>query len=383
MEEHHPRRRSVVHVVNDLEAAGAQQIVADLVLGLDSSRFELIVISLQDLGDIGRRLAARGIRVESCGIRRWPSPSRLRSLRGYIRELKPDLIHTHLFKSHVLGRLATLGNGRCRTISTHHNVRSGNHWVMRHAERWTRSLETCSVCVSNSVERSYFGSCQDWSIASFQEGRRHFTIRNGVDLRRIEAALCSEMPLEVREARSAEDTKVLACVARLHPAKGHDILLRALAEIRSVRDDFRVLIVGGGQLRTALESQAKDLGLTGSVRFLGERPDAVTVMAGCDGLIAPSRHEGFGLVVAEALLLGLPVVASDLPAIREFADFGSCDFVAPGEVDDLVMGLHRLLDRPATMRRDRKIQSPDSLSIANVASSYSELYDCLLADSNL
>ncbi len=101
-------------------------------------------------------------------------------------------------------------------------------------------------------------------------------------------------------------------LGRLHPSKGFDLLLAALAETREVR----LAIAGDGPLRAPLERLAEDLGIAGRVGFLGWREDVPHLLANADFLVCPSLHEPLGNVVIEAWSAGVPVVAtaSDGPA---------------------------------------------------------------------
>ena len=101
-------------------------------------------------------------------------------------------------------------------------------------------------------------------------------------------------------------------LGRLHPNKGFDLLLDALA----TTDEIHLWIAGEGPLRDDLARQAERLGLPGRVRFLGWRDDVPALMRTADFLVCPSRHEPLGNVVIEAWAAGLPVVAiaSDGPA---------------------------------------------------------------------
>jgi glycosyltransferase involved in cell wall biosynthesis len=119
--------------------------------------------------------------------------------------------------------------------------------------------------------------------------------------------------LSEREANASSDGTARAlAVGRLHPNKGFDLLLEALALTRNVS----LWIAGAGPLRPRLEQLATRLGITDRVRFLGWREDVSALMASADLLVCPSLHEPLGNVVIEAWSAGLPVVAtaSDGPA---------------------------------------------------------------------
>jgi glycosyltransferase involved in cell wall biosynthesis len=138
-------------------------------------------------------------------------------------------------------------------------------------------------------------------------------------------------------------TPVVVGVGRLVRLKGFDVLLRALPRMRS---GARLILVGDGPERPALEALVRDLGVESRVRFTGERPNPWSQMARADVLALPSRSEAFPTVVGEALALGVPVVAAEAsPGVREYLEGGRCGvLVPPDDPAALAAGLDRVLD---------------------------------------
>ena len=132
-------------------------------------------------------------------------------------------------------------------------------------------------------------------------------------------------------------------LGRLHPNKGFDLLLDALAET----DDIHLWIAGEGPLRDDLARQAERLGLAGRVRFLGWRDDVAALMRTADFLVCPSRHEPLGNVVIEAWAAGLSVVAtaSDGPAAL-IEDGESGLLVDPQDLNAFATAVTGLLGAP-------------------------------------
>jgi len=104
----------------------------------------------------------------------------------------------------------------------------------------------------------------------------------------------------------------LVCVGRLSHEKGHDVLLRALADLRARGVDATLRLVGDGPERGALESLSNNLGLADAVAFAGPLVNdrLGEVLAAADAFVLPSRAEGFGVALVEAMATGLPVVAT-------------------------------------------------------------------------
>lgn len=125
-----------------------------------------------------------------------------------------------------------------------------------------------------------------------------------------------------------EGAPLLLAMGRLHPNKGFDILLRALAEV----PEAYLWLAGEGEERAALENLARELGVVPRVRFLGWRRDREALSAACDVYVVPSRHEPFGNVLLDAWGAGKPLVATLSEGPKQFVAEGESGLLVP--VDD-------------------------------------------------
>jgi glycosyltransferase involved in cell wall biosynthesis len=135
--------------------------------------------------------------------------------------------------------------------------------------------------------------------------KRILTIPNGIDFTHIPS----------RGGHAFPETPRLLMVGRLVPQKGHAVVLHALQHVSL---PWKLHIVGDGPLRRELKELSEKLGLASRVRFLGERKDVPALLKESDLFLFPSQWEGMGLALVEALAAGVPAIASDLPALREF-----------------------------------------------------------------
>jgi len=157
-------------------------------------------------------------------------------------------------------------------------------------------------------------------------------------------------PREATSSRGPDDSAEVVTVARLERPKRHDILLKAVAELRE-RRDVRLTIVGTGRDEGDLRALAHRLGVADAVNFTGFVRNPGEVLARADVFALATEYEGFGNVLVEALACGLPVVVSDVPYgpayIINDASLGT--LVKPDSVESFALGLEDiLLARPVT-----------------------------------
>jgi glycosyltransferase involved in cell wall biosynthesis len=180
-------------------------------------------------------------------------------------------------------------------------------------------------------------------------GRELVVIPSAVDLLRFRPDVDGSA---VRTKLGLDGGRVIAFTGRLVPHKGVDVIVRALPELPT---DVKLLVVGRGPRLPELHALARRLGVDERIRFCPDVSDAdlPQYLRAADLFVFPSqnRQEGFGLVVAEALAAGLPVVIADMPGVREVIEPGVQGvLVEPMIQQDLVAKLKALLD-DAEMRR--------------------------------
>jgi glycosyltransferase involved in cell wall biosynthesis len=137
------------------------------------------------------------------------------------------------------------------------------------------------------------------------------------------AAALSREEARMRLGLPLDAAPVLGAVGRLVDGKGFGCLLEAFAGVLPGWPDARLVIVGEGQARSALEARIEQLGLQGKVSLSGHLSDAATLYRAFDWVAVPSTQEGLGLILQEAVMAGVPVLTSDLAVFREqLADAG-------------------------------------------------------------
>ncbi|MER5516018.1 glycosyltransferase [Streptomyces sp. NPDC002763] len=306
-----------LHVITGLGVGGAEQQLRLLLRHLPVS---CDVVTLTNPGPVARALAADGVRVVHLGMTGNRDLAALPRLVRVIRRGRYDLVHTHLYRACLYGRIAARLAGVRAVVATEHSLgdtqlegrrlTSGVRALYLAGERLGRS----TVAVSPTVAERLRG----WGVP----GPRIEVVPNGIDLERFRFDPDRRQRTRARLG-IPQDAFVVGGIGRLAPGKRFDVLIRALAQLPP---DCRLLLVGGGAEEGALRRAAEEAGVTGRVVFAGERPyvsdssadpDLPSLAAAMDVLASPCAEEAFGLAVIEALAAGLPVLYSSCPAVED------------------------------------------------------------------
>jgi glycosyltransferase involved in cell wall biosynthesis len=307
--------------LDSLRRHGAQRFLVRLAEGLRARGHAVRVVALRGRADpeLCRRLHAAGAEFRVLGLPRLLLGGLLGPLWAEARRHPDAVVLTLLPWADTLGRPAARLAGRPVATSIRARNLDKPAW-QRALDR--RTMPWASAVIFNSPE------VVDWSQR--HEGvspAQTVVIPNGVeDLADPGGARRAER----REALGLTDEDfLLGSVGRLYPQKDHATLLRALARLQAVHGaDFKLLVLGDGPLRGALERQARELGVDDLVQWRGEQEDLRSWYPAFDLLVHTATFEGLPNAVLEAMSAGTPVVATDVDGCR--------DLIAPGETGELV-----------------------------------------------
>ena len=282
--------------------------------------------------------------------------SRVRELRRIVADEQPNVIHTTLFRSSVLGRVAASRSTVVLTslVSTPYvrarlndpDVKRSALTAVRLIDGWTaRNLTTHFHAISRVVKREAI-----YSLGLVPD--RVTVIERGRDPERLGSPSLERRRRVRRTIGIRDDEEVLVHVGRQEFPKGHRYLLEAIDLLAERRPRLVALLAGReGAATPELRQLASRPGIRRSVRFLGHRNDVPDLLAAGDIFVFPSLFEGLGGSLIEASALGLPIVASDLPAMREVVEVGRNALLVPPENPvALANSVSSLLDRPTVLR---------------------------------
>ncbi len=332
----------VLHVIGGGEFGGAERHILNLATAMDPQRVAITVCCL--FADPFVKVAREvGINALAIPMRHKMDFSIITKLRDVIKKEEIDIVHTHGVRANLVGRVAAKLAGRDTVVTTVHSLLAQDYPDMfsrlanMFIERASRGLTTHFIAVSGGLQK-----------ALLQQGipeKKITVIYNGLN---PDDFISKRPPGSWRLKMGIEpDVPLVAIIGRLHPVKGHRLYLQAAAEILKNRPEIRFVVVGCGPEKDRLEEQAGELGISGSVLFTGFVDNVAEVLPDLNILVIPSLWEGFGLTALEAMVAGVPVVATSVGGLPEVVEHGSTGLlVPPGDGAALARGINWMLDHP-------------------------------------
>jgi len=347
----------VLIVINGLGTGGAQRSLAEMLPGYAERGVEATVACFQRMAEgVQDAVIADGHDVRF--IEDGSTLGRVRALRRLVLTEDIDLIHTQLFEANLAGRFAAVGLDvpvLTSLVNTDYaTVRVNDPNVARYKLRSARFIDAWTGRLLTDHFHAISHAVKDGAVATLGiDPRRVTVVERGRDPDRLGAPSPERKSAARKTLGLAPDAPVLTSVGRQEFQKGQVHLLRAMALLREQVPNIALLLAGReGHATEELQMEYRRLSLEGTAHLLGHRDDVPELLAAADLFVFPSLYEGIAGAVIEAMALGLPVVASDIPAMREVLVPGeNAVLVTPSDPESLADVVKRLLDAPDQIER--------------------------------
>lgn len=343
----------VLAVINGMGTGGAERSLSEVIPALSERgvRFTVACLFRRSEG-VEKEIEATGVDMRFLSSQTWPS--RILELRRLIRSIRPDVVHTTLFESDVIGRLAAIRT-RVPVVTSLVNVsyepvRLGDPNVRVHKLRLHQMVDALTARLLTRRFHAISGAVADSAIRRLGISPERITVvPRGRDLKRLVPRDGSRHAVRSTLGIPDQDFLILA-VGRQEYQKGHRHLVEAFSDV-SRRHSGSWLVLAGrkGAATEELTRTIADSADPGRIRVLGHRPDVPDLLRAADLFVFPSLYEGLGGALLEAMAVGLPIVASDIPAVREVGG-ATLAYAVPADPDDLGRHVARLIDDPVARR---------------------------------
>lgn len=297
-------RLRVLHIVQNLNYGGMERLLFEMLRRSDRDRFENHVLNLQYVGRFGNGLTEYATVSVAPPMSRF-SLLRPSSLASKIRELQPDVVHSHSgvwYKATLAAKIARVP----WLVHTEHGRAQPDPWLARTVDGVASRRTNTVVAVSEAVAqhlRKHVSKRPD----------RVFVVPNGVDVDVFRPK--SDDGVLRAELGVTSTTPIIGSVGRLEPIKGYEVMIDAFAALRRRWTDGEapvLVIAGDGSERTSLMAQATKTGVANGVRWLGWRDDIHSLHAAFTLFTMSSHSEGTSISLLEAMSAGLCPVITDV-----------------------------------------------------------------------
>ena len=347
----------VLHPITRLTLGGSSENTIASCVALDRAGYQCVVATSFRESDAAslddaRRRGCRVVDIPWLGREMAPLAD-LAALAELVRSIggeRPAIVHTHTSKAGFVGRLAAAIARVPAVIHQPHGHIFYGYYSPRRTAVFT-ALERLAARWTDRIITLTDRGAAEHLARGIGRAEQYATVPSGVPIGELRATAPARAEARARLGLDP-DAFVVVGLGRLVPIKGFDLLVRALPAVAEHVPSARVLLVGDGAEREHLEALAAALRLTGRLRLAGETLDVAAHLAAADVVAVPSRNEGMGRVIVEAMALGLPVVATAVGGIPDVVTDGECGrLVAPEDVDALSVALIELGRDPALRRK--------------------------------
>lgn len=362
----------ILRIINRLNLGGPTYNVAYLAKYLTPEYETLLVAGARDASEASSEHILQRLGLKE-GVKHLPTMRRAihplndrtayRQIKEIIRQFKPDIVHTHAAKAGALGRLAAFREKVPVVVHTFHGHVFHSYFnplktaLFRSAERYLAARSSAIIAISETQKHELT------EIHRIAPAEKVHVVPLGFDLAPFQEDMAEKRTRYRAEARLAENEVAIGIVGRLVPVKDHRLFLEAFALLlKQTSVPVRAFIVGDGELREALELQARNLGIAFSSEFppAEVRPLTFTswsteidrVMAGMDIIALSSRNEGTPVSLIEAQAAGRPIVSTRTGGIADVVIEGSNALLSDaGKAESFAANLLRLVeDKPLRER---------------------------------
>jgi glycosyltransferase involved in cell wall biosynthesis len=352
----------ILHVIFDLQMAGAQSLVVNIIKNINRKLFDvrLCVLYSSYNTKLNRELIKERIPVYYLSKHRGIDLRMLSRISRLLANFKPDIIHTHnyVMRYTIVPALLNRIPVRIHTLHTpaQHEVGLSGRIVHFIAFRFLK-VEPVGVTnnVADSVRKLY--------------GVTAHMIYNGIATKQFMAA-------------DSESQKKLPTifinVSGFRPAKNHRLLIEAFAEALKANQDLKLFLVGNGPLQPAIKRFVIERNIEKNVLFLGVRNDIPAILKKSDVYVSTSLWEGFGLAVVEAMAAGKPIIATAAGGVLELVEDSVTGILArPNDVGALASAMVKLAGN-ADLRREMgergRVRAIEKFNIKDTVRNYEHLY---------
>lgn len=363
----------ILYIANDINSGGAENILFNILK--NQNKNEVFLISLTKIGFYGKQLQENGYKVYSMGIKKDIfSLFKFVKLFFLIKKLKPNLVHTWLYHSNLIGGLLAKLLGVKRIYwSIHHDFEYSSIFSMIEM----KILIIFSYFIPDKIVFCSAASYKNHITKGYKENCSKI-ITNGVSTSRFKPNINFKNQIRSR-LNISEECLLLGNISRYHPLKDHELLLKSLSILNNYKINFKCILVGKGLDQNNLDLQYKlrNYDLLDKVILYGKSFEVEKLINAFDINILSSKKESFPMVLLESMSSGIPCISTNVGDAKQI--IGNTGWVI--EVSDhnaLASCIFKIARNKDIIKLNSNIARKrviDNFSLEKMISNYSNLYN--------
>ncbi len=367
----------ITHIITGLAAAGAESALYHLLAALNRQEYQCEVVSLTDRGPTAAKIESLGVPVRALSMMRSvPNPLAIRRIAKILRRSRPNIVHTWMYHSNLLGGLAAQAVGGIPVIWGIHHSRIDSSdtkrftvWTVRACAWFSKQVPARIICCANSSELAH--------VQLGYDPDKMEVIYNGIDSELFQPNPDARLALRSRLGLPA-DVLLIGMAGRFHRHKDHKTFFAAARLLRATFPDLHFVVCGEGLVpeNPKLAAEIAD-GLQGHCHLIGLQHDMPAFYSALDIAANSSLSEAFPLAVGEAMACGIPCVVTrvgDSPSI--VGETGK--IVPPEQPEAMAAAWRELIEAGPEFRGDLGNQARQRVimhfSVIQFAQRYQSLY---------
>ena len=347
----------VTHIIPTLSFGGAERTVVDIINSAPRGFTFSVIVFFPDT-PLQAQITRANVEVICVPKKGQLSLKLFGEIKKVLQQLEPDVVHTHLFGADLWGRVAAHSLG-IPVVSTEHNIIDNDGRIKSYVKRCLKNYSDISVACSEKVKqymKKYYGLSDAIEV-----------VRPGVRLSEFTSLALPRFSSPLR----------CVIVGRLVEQKGHEVALRALAQVKG---EWRLSIVGNGPLEARLHELVEKLGLSDRVKFFPATNAIAAVYAAHDVVLMPSKWEGLAIVALEALAAGRPLFVSNVGGMSEIIHDGENGFLLSPTVSAFAQKIQWAFKHKAkllSVGAQARAFAQENCGVERMVSQYTDIYQRL------
>lgn len=307
----------ILHIITSLELGGAEKLLTELVPVQVEMGHHVEILILSNLNSVFiDNLIEKNISVHTIKYNSITTWKNIFEIKKYIKKGNFDIVHSHLTHAQYWTSIASrLDFSKKRVyITTEHSTSNNRRkkLLFKFIDKFIYKPYKKIISVSKETE----SSLQNWIGGN---SKKFEIVKNGVDLSRFQ----NGKKIDLSQYGLHESDKIIIVVSRFHSAKDQDTVIKSLEFLPKI---YKLVLVGDGERREALENLVKEKNLSSRVVFLGIRKDIPDLLKTSYIAVQSSFFEGFCITAIEEMSAGIPTIATDVPGLSDIVKNGGILF---------------------------------------------------------